>query len=80
MSGREIAMAEMVLSRATEFARSRAGGWRGYASVSDVARAAGVSKPTARKYMRACCEHGMAESIMFGVSSELFKIYGAMKG
>ena len=80
MSAREVAMAELVLSRATEFARGRAGGWRGYASVSDVAKAANVSRPTARKYMRLCCEHGLAQCIKFENSSELFKIYGAMGG
>lgn len=80
MTVREIAMAEMVLARATEFARGRVGSWHGYATVSEVARAAGVSKPTARKYMRASCEHGLAVSIRIDGSSELFKIYGAMRG
>jgi len=73
MSNRMIKMGNRVWEAAQRCAVKGVGHPRtGIVTVGEVAREAGVSAPTARKYMRLACEQGVCDSYKIGYPQEIF--------
>lgn len=75
MSTREQIVGDFVWRALVAVGESKQGVWRGYATCNEVAKSAGLSKPTVRKYLDKLVELGAIKcSGKDGLMTVLYKI------